>query len=49
MKYINLTFWCCEVKDIAILSKHVDFLNTRDRLHVQFFKGALKFFVVLGR
>ena len=47
-KDYKLTFWCCEVKYIAILSKHVDFLNPRNWLHIQFFKSALKFFVVLS-
>lgn len=43
------TFWSGEMQHISILSEHVNFLYTRNRLYIQFLQSALKFFVILCR
>jgi hypothetical protein len=47
MEWMLLTLRRCKMKNISILSEHIELLHTGNRLHIQFLQSCLKFSVVL--
>lgn len=41
------TFGSGEMQDVSIFSEHINLLDTRDRLYIQFLQSTLELFVVL--
>ena len=42
------TFRRCEMQHVSIFPEHVDLLNTRDGLNIEFLQRALQLLVILG-
>src|SRR5437667_10311501 len=46
---VKLTLWSGEMNDLSVFFKHVDFLNSLNRLNIQFLQRALQFLVICTR